>query len=172
MGFVNEKITDKEIVKKYNLDRLEVLTANLWHKRRLKLAMEHPDNKEYADELDRVVARDAPNNYYWTIDRQRDIFLIKIRSRQNPDNPLMFDSNYEIFILYINGKKVETELKGTFDMIERKQYWTLVYLKPESFDDMSREEILTILNEALQVYKAGGILDDEGRVKKVELVVN
>jgi len=142
-GFVNEYVCDVDI-KKYKLQGI------------------HPIDQERLDE--------GLVHYHWTIDREREIWLMRIKSeKSNLDgydrrDPEYFTGN-GIFVLHYKGENIEVVLRDVYEegskRIQNNQFfitWELIRInKPESLKDISDEEIITILKEALSVNGSPGI---------------
>ena len=145
-GFVNEYVCDADI-KKYKLQEI------------------HPIDQERLDE--------GLVHYQWAIDREREIwFTYKESEESGLDGYDVRDPEYYtgngIYVLHYKGENIEVVLRRHYDE-EREQekitnnnpyyfIWELIRInKPESLNDISDEEIITILKEALSVYGAPGI---------------
>jgi len=136
-GFVNEKVCDADI-KKYKLQ--EVRPIEQW---RLD------ENLTY---------------YQWTIDREREIWLMFQKNEKSgltgdPRDPEYLTGN-KIYVLHYKGENIEVVLRDVYEegsqKIENNQFlivWDFIRMKkPESLKSVPDEEIITILKEVLSVY--------------------
>ena len=108
-----------------------------------------------------------PDKYYkhlWTIDKERESWFMWV---DMPKDPLDYTryTGERIFILNYKGDNIEIVLRKVFDEssvknIENPYYitWKLDRIKkPEALKDVSDEEIIAVLREALKVYGTDGI---------------
>ena len=143
-GFVNEYVCDPDI-KKYKLQEI------------------HPIEQERLDE--------RLTHYRWAIDREREIwFTFKNYERSgwaDARDPEYLTGN-EIYVLHYKGENIEILLRRDYDEEDKKNkvsnknpyyiIWKLVRInKPENLKDISDEEIIEVLKEALSVYGTMGI---------------
>ena len=144
MAFINEYISDEDM-KKYNLIEL----MNYYYKLDRSF---HPFNPK-------------TRKLRWTIDKERNIWLLNAISKHLPDHRDGWTGEV-YFILYYQGRKIEIVLKeepGTDqskDPIIKK--WTLLRIKEEDikgFGKEDKQEILQILQEALNEYGLNGMTD-------------
>ncbi|OTQ31957.1 hypothetical protein B6D19_07380 [Gilliamella apicola] len=80
-------------------------------------------------------------------------------------------SNKEVFILHVNDQNIEFILTrnslGATDLYPIHYCWNIVSMAPSCLPNMSKEKLLTILKEALKVYKCSGIRDLEKNAKSL-----
>lgn len=133
MGFVNEKVSDEDVVK-YGID-------TLWGQYHFK-------------------GEKLPGFYSsWTIDRQKDIFLMRVRTgREELFNQITFvligpDMRIEITLNVFgdgnNTKKGENKPITTI--------WELDSIHLSENCPRNKEQVLEILKEALTEYKVRGV---------------
>lgn len=135
MAFVNEYITEED-KEKYGLD-------TLWAK--------------YHD----VLHQKLPNKKDWTIDRERESWLMK--TALIPDDSI-FDHAYsseQIWTLYCKGQSVEVRLEVSSDKeFNGKKYnkiWNLLAISPDSLNNLSIDELIKLLEETLEVFGYEGV---------------
>ena len=132
MAFVNEYITQEDI-EKYSLNEL-------W--------------ASYDGNYDEL-----PKRKSWTIDRDRECWLMDT-ARVRDYNTDHENTGEYIWTLHYKGTNVEVRMEvvpepkkpGYFNRV-----WKLLSLSPNSLDNLSNEEMIRILQEALQVYGYMGI---------------
>ena len=108
-----------------------------------------------------------PKKYYthlWTIDKERESWFMWV---DMPKDPLDYTryTGERIFILHYKGKNIEIVLRKVFDesseiKTDKPFYvtWKLDRInKPEALKDVSDEEIIEVLREALNAYGTRGI---------------
>ena len=80
-------------------------------------------------------------------------------------------SNKEVFILHVNDQNIEFILAHhgieSTDLYPIHFSYNLVSMAPTCLPNMSRENLLTILKEALNVYKCSGIRILENNAKSI-----
>lgn len=123
MAFVNEYVSDED-VKKYGLEEI---------------------NRRYSKV-------DIPGRYSWTVDRERNIYLRKMRSDK--------DAFWEDFTFFWQGELLAVRLSEEGTAIRGgtgTTRWKLIHLVlTDSLTDR-RDEILAVLKEALRAYKTAGV---------------
>ncbi len=144
MAFVNEYISQEDI-KRYNLIELQ----NYYYK------------LDYSDPFDPKTEK-----LRWTIDKERNIWLLDAISRHLPD-PREGWTGEVYFVLYYQGRKIEIVLEAiggdkTLDPIP--YVWKVLRIKEEDikgFDKEDKQEMLKVLQEALSEYGLNGWADYE-----------
>jgi hypothetical protein len=158
MSFVNAYVSE-EYAKKYDLD-------NLWNKYRC-IGTKMPELLKSFD----------VHQHAWCVDKERGYWLFNCGWVLNYDSPsgLPEPTNKQVFILHVNGQNIDfileagrwkpsdlqaigLEYANSFPV---KIAWNIVSMNPSCLSTMSKADLLTILKEALTVYKSDGIRDVE-----------
>ena len=153
MSFVNEYVSDED-AQKYDLD-------NLWNKYNYTAMIKMPELLDHFD----------VHQHAWCVDEERGYWLFNCGYLINNDSISGYAeaSDKEAFILHVNGQNIEFILStyeiGTNDLYSRHYGWSIVSMSPSCLPNISREHLLTILKEALNVYKYNGIRDLEENEK-------
>ena len=144
MAFVNEYINDEDI-EKFQINEL----------------MNNVQSKNSKREK-----KPFPSQHYkhhWTIDKEREIWLMWTDTPNDPLEPSRFTGE-RFFVLNYKGKSIEVVLRKVFKESSRKLtdnpfniVWMLDRISPESIKDLSSEEIIELVKEALDVYGTRGI---------------
>ncbi len=144
MAFVNEYVS-KEDIEKYGLDEL--------YKKYSKIANNY-----------NAVRNGLHNKSEWMVDRENDIWLMLMGVRMVPGEipPIILGDN--IYILQYKGKNIEVIMernkeKGSMDTYENpfKMYWNILSLFPESIGEVSTEEIVDVIQKAMESYGYAGM---------------
>jgi hypothetical protein len=140
MAFVNEYVLAED-VKNYELDGL----INKYRK------------------LDSGTLPQPGFKYSWTIDRDKNTFLILVHTIEEcGPSGRMEPTNRRIFLLVVDGHTVQVEVEllpassikffeSPFNIV-----WKLNSLTPESLPNLSKENICQILRSALECYGYDG----------------
>ena len=154
MSFVNEYVSDED-AQKYDLD-------NLWNKY-WYWGLKMPEALTYYE----------VHQHDWCVDKERGYwlfncgYLMSEESRSGYPEP----SDKEVFILHVNGQNIEFILTshglGATDLYPTHFSYNLVSMTPSCLPNMSREILITILKEALNVFKCSGIRDLERNEKSL-----
>lgn len=145
MPFVNEYVSDED-AQKYDLDNV----SNKYYYSGLKMPelLNHFDVHQHA----------------WCVDKERGYWLFYCDSvmSDNSRSGYAEPTNKEIFILHVNGQNIEfilarLEMEDVSNLYPIHFAWGIVSMAPSCLPNMSRERLLTILKEALSVYKCSGI---------------
>ncbi len=146
MAFVNEYISDEDI-KRYNLIEL----MNYYYKLDRRFHPFDPKTRKLR----------------WTIDKERNIWLLKAISMHLPDHREGWTGEV-YFVLYYQGRKIEIVLKEEPGTDQSKdpiiKRWTLLRIKEEDikgFDKKDKQEMFKVLQEALSEYGLDGLTDDD-----------
>ncbi|MFQ0999290.1 hypothetical protein [Gilliamella sp. Bim3-2] len=153
MSFVNAYVSEED-AKKYDLD-------NLWNKYR-----------RFGTKMPELLKSFDVHQHAWCVDKERGYWLFNCDYVLNYDTPsgLPAATNKEVYILHVNGQNIEFILaRGDLDpsdSVSTDLYpiqfaWNIVSMTPSCLPSMSKEDLLTILKEALTVYKCNGIRDLE-----------
>ena len=152
MPFVNEYVSDED-AQKYDLD-------NLWNKY-CYWGLKMPEALTYYE----------VHQHDWCVDKERGYwlfncgYLMSEESRSGYPEP----SDKEVFILHVNGQNIEFILTshglGATDLYPIHFSYNLVSMTPSCLPEKTRENLLTILKEALNVFKCAGIRDLEENAK-------
>ena len=140
MSFVNEYVSEQDI-STYQLDHL----LNNYVKTKFD---------EYPKENFK---------HKWTIDRSKNIFLVEAKlileigpsGRQEP-------TNRSIFVLVINGEKIEFELEERSDSSKKlsenpfKINWQVIKQSPNKLANLTGSQIMDILIEAMTCFGYAG----------------
>ena len=154
MPFVNEYVSDED-AQKYDLD-------NLWNKY-WYWGLKMPEALTYYE----------VHKHAWCVDKERGYwlfncgYLMSEESRSGYPEP----GDKEVFILHVNGQNIEFILTshglGATDLYPTHFSYNLVSMTPSCLPNMSREILITILKEALNVFKCSGIRDLERNEKSL-----
>ena len=152
MPFVNEYVSDED-AQKYDLD-------NLWNKYYFT-GLKMPEALTYFE----------VHQHSWCVNKEQGYWLfycgyvMSEESRTGYPEP----SNKEVFILHVNDQNIEFILTrnslGATDLYPIHFCWNIVSMAPSCLPNMSKEKLLTILKDALKVYKNCGIRDLEGNAE-------
>ena len=154
MSFVNEYVSDED-AQKYDLD-------NLWNK------YDYSSNMLKMPEL---LNHFDVHQHIWCVDNERGYWLFNCGFLLNEDSISGYPepSNREAFILHVNGQNIEFIL-ASHGMEATELYpihfsYSLVSMSPSSLPNMSRESLLNILKDAINIFKYNGIraLEDNAR---------
>ena len=154
MPFVNEYVSDED-AQKYDLD-------NLWNKYYFT-GLKMPEALTYFE----------VHQHSWCVNKEQGYWLfycgyvMSEESRTGYPEP----SNKEVFILHVNDQNIEFILTrnslGATDLYPIHYCWNIVSMAPSCLPNMSREILITILKEALNVFKCSGIRDLERNEKSL-----
>ena len=139
MAFVNEWVS-KEDIEKYGLVDL--------------------CKKYQGDEWKYIGVKDPNRKIDWTIDRERDIWLIKIASVTNQEYDFPSPTEEKIFLFHYQKQVREVRVKSEFiskDHNVFKMGWKYLSMDTEGLDDREIQSIKKILCEALKVYGQVGM---------------
>lgn len=135
MAFVNEYITEED-KEKYGLDLL-------WKK------------------YDHSYKKNFPSKKGWTIDREKEIWLMEMAGILDDS---VFDHAYsseQIWTLYCQGQSVEVRLEVSSDKeFNGKKYnkiWNLLAIYPDSLNNLSIDELIKLMEEILEVFGYEGV---------------
>ncbi|OCG42503.1 hypothetical protein [Gilliamella sp. Bif1-4] len=153
MPFVNA-YASAEDAKKYDLD-------NLWNK-----------YNPWFTPMPELLKRFDVHQHAWCVDKERGYWLFNCGWVHNYDSPsgLPEPTNKQVFILHVDGQNIEFILsRGDLDpsdSVSTDLYpiqfaWNIVSMTPSCLPTMSKAGLLTILKEALAVYKCSGLRDVE-----------
>ena len=139
MAFINEYISEEDI-EKYQIN---------------ELMNSYQGEGQFPDEF-------YPHR--WTIDKERESWFMWV---DTPTDPLDYtrSTGERIFILHYKGENIEIVLRKDFNESSSKLTdnpfyvtWKLDRInKPETLKDVSDEEIIEVLREALNAYGADGM---------------
>ena len=152
MPFVNEYVSDED-AQKYDLD-------NLWNKYNYSM-LKMPELLNHFD----------VHQHSWCVDKERGYWLFNCGFLINNDSISGYAeaSDKEVFILHVNGQNIEFILTrnslGATDLYPIHFCWNIVSMTPSCLPEKTRENLLTILKEALNVFKCAGIRDLEENAK-------
>ena len=153
MPFVNEYVSYKD-TEKYDLD-------NLWNKYNYTAMIKMPELLNHFD----------VHQHDWCVDKERDYWLFNcgFLTSENSRSGYPESSNKEVFILHINDQNIEFILAHhgmeATDLYPIHFSYELVSMSPTCLPNLSRDSLLTILKEALNVFKCAGIRDLEENAK-------
>lgn len=141
MAFVNELIPQEDI-EKYGLVAL--------------CAEYSKDDSKY------VGVQDPTWKFDWAIDREKEIWLIRMASAVNPDFKFPSPTQETIFILHYRGSNIEVRLLNeqismSNQEIPYKTGWQYLSMNPCNTGKVTEEELKAIVKEAIQTYKELGI---------------
>ena len=152
MPFVNEYVSYED-AEKYDLD-------NLWNKYNYSML-----------KMPEALTSYEVHQHVWCVDKDRDYWLfnggdlMSEESRSGYPEP----SNKEVFILHVNGQNIEFILTShgleDNDLYPIHFSYELVLMSPSSLPNMSRESLLNILKDAINIFKYNGIRDLEENAK-------
>jgi hypothetical protein len=144
MAFVNEYISDENI-DKFQIDEL----------------MNNVQSKNSKREKKPFPSQNY--KHHWTVDKEREIWFMWTDTPNDPLEPSRFTGE-RFFVLDYKGESIEVVLKKIFKESSRKLtdnpfniVWTLDRISPESIEELSYEEIIELVKEALGVYGTSGI---------------
>ena len=152
MPFVNEYVSDED-AQKYDLD-------NLWNKYNYSML-----------KMPEALTSYEVHQHAWCVDKERSYWLFKCGYLINNDSISGYAeaSDKEVFILHVNGQNIEFILTrnslGATDLYPIHFCWNIVSMTPSCLPEKTRENLLTILKEALNVFKCAGIRDLEENAK-------
>ena len=136
MAIINEYISQEDI-KKYNLEKL--VKKYKFYPRHLQI-----------------------DNISWTVDKKRDIWLIRCAEEHDPDIDHA-GTRENIFTLHYKGVDIEVRVWLEEDS-QTNIYispfiviWRFLSVDPSSFDGVDEKEIKEVLKEFLTVYGDSGI---------------
>ena len=153
MPFVNEYVSDEDALK-YDLD-------NLWNKYNYTAMIKMPELLDHFD----------VHQHDWCVDKERGYWLFNCGFLLNEDSISGYAeaSDKEAFILHVNGQNIEFILAHhgmeATDLYPIHFSYNLVSMTPSCLPEKTRENLLTILKEALNVFKCAGIRDLEENAK-------
>ena len=148
MPFVNEYVSYED-AEKYDLD-------NLWNKYNYSML-----------KMPEALTSYEVHQHAWCVDKERGYWLFKCGYLINNDSISGYAeaSNKEAFILHVNGQNIEFILTrnglGATDLYPIHFSYELVSMSPSSLPNMSRESLLNILKDAINIFKYNGIRDLE-----------
>ena len=154
MSFVNEYVSDED-AQKYDLD-------NLWNKYNYSML-----------KMPEALTSYEVHQHAWCVDEERGYWLFNcgFLTSENSRSGYPESSNKEVFILHINDQNIEFILAHhgmeATDLYPIHFSYNLVSMSPSSLPNMSRENLFTILKEALNVFKCAGIRDLEENAKSL-----
>jgi hypothetical protein len=157
MSFVNAYVSEED-AKKYDLD-------NLWNKYR-----------RFGTKMPELLKSFDVHQHAWCVDKERGYWLFYCSDVLNYDSPsgIPEPTTKEVHILHVNGQNIEFILDSSdldpsesvsTDLYPIQFAWEIVSMNPSSLPSMSKADLLTILKEALSVYKCSGIRDLEANKK-------
>ena len=144
MPFVNEYVSYED-AEKYDLD-------NLWNK--------------YGDsmlEMPELLNHFDVHQHIWCVDKERDYWLFNCGNLMSEESRSGYPepSNKEAFILHVNGQNIEFILAyhglEATDLYPIHFYYELVSMAPTCLPNLSRESLLNILKDAINIFKYNGI---------------
>ena len=152
MPFVNEYVSYED-AEKYDLD-------NLWNKYNYSML-----------KMPEALTSYEVHQHAWCVDEERGYWLfncghlINEESRSGYPEP----SDKEVFILHVNGQNIVFILTShgmeSTDLYPMHFSYELVSMSPSSLPNMSRESLLNILKDAINIFKYNGIRDLEENAK-------
>ena len=144
MPFVNEYVSYED-AEKYDLD-------NLWNKYNYSML-----------KMPEALTSYEVHQHAWCVDEERGYWLfncghlINEESRSGYPEP----SDKEVFILHVNGQNIVFILTShgmeSTDLYPMHFSYELVSMSPSSLPNMSRESLLNILKDAINIFKYNGI---------------
>jgi len=159
MAFVNEYVSQEDI-KKYGLAEL--------HRR-----CSHKANNYNA-------ARDGLHDKsQWTIDREREIWFMRLGIRKIPGEiPPIYLGN-DIYILHYKGKNIEVVMEDNrkdgstkFSDNPFRIRWDILSISSSLLDGVQTEEIIELIQEAMEVYGLSGVGQYEEYPMKKGLILD
>ena len=154
MPFVNEYVSYED-AEKYDLD-------NLWNKYGYSML-----------KMPEALTSYEVHQHAWCVDKERGYWLFNCGYLINNDSISGYAeaSNKEAFILHVNGQNIEFILTrnglGATDLYPIHFCWNIVSMAPSCLQNVSREHLLNILKEALNVFKCSCIRDLEDNAKSL-----
>ncbi|ORF43491.1 hypothetical protein [Gilliamella apicola] len=152
MPFVNEYVSYED-AEKYDLDNL--------YDKYYYWGLKMPEALTYFE----------VHQHAWCVDKERGYwlfncgYLMSEESRSGYPEP----SDKEVFILHVNSQNIEFILSshglGATDLYPIHFSYELVSMSPSSLPNMSRESLLNILKDAINIFKYNGIRDLEENEK-------
>ncbi|PXZ02340.1 hypothetical protein [Gilliamella apicola] len=145
MPFVNEYVSDED-AEKYDLD-------NLWNKYNYTAMIKMPELLDHFD----------VHQHDWCVDKERGYWLFNCGYLINNDSISGYAeaSDKEAFILHVNGQNIEFILTShgleDNDVYPIHFYYELVSMAPTCLPNLSRESLLNILKDAINIFKYNGI---------------
>jgi len=143
MAFVNE-LVPKEDIEKYGLDEL--------YRHYSRLAGNSNAARWGLD-----------GNQSWIVDREREIWFMKVGVGIVLDEPSAMPIGEDYYILHYKERNIEVLMRrnrkeGSTKISDNpfRIRWEILSIKPESFEDISTEEIINIITEAEQVDNYAG----------------
>ncbi len=147
MAFVNEWISQEDI-EKYGLVAL--------------CAEYSKDDSKY------TAVKNPKDEIDWTIDREREIWLIDMASAVNPDFKFPSPTQETIFILHYQDDNVEVRL--WWEPVSKpketpiKISWKYLSMKSKNSDE---KQLKLIVREAIQTYKQFGIRNKRTAITEI-----
>ena len=144
MPFVNEYVSYED-AEKYDLD-------NLWNKYNYSM-LKMPELLNHFD----------VHQHSWCVDKERGYWLFNCGFLINNDSISGYAeaSDKEAFILHVNGQNIVFILAHhgmeATDLYPIHFSYELVSMSPSSLPNMSRESLLNILKDAINIFKYNGI---------------
>ena len=152
MPFVNEYVSYED-AEKYDLDNL--------YDKYYYWGLKMPEALTYFE----------VHQHAWCVDKERGYwlfncgYLMSEESRSGYPEP----SDKEVFILHVNSQNIEFILAHhgmeATDLYPIHFSYNLVSMSPSSLPNMSRESLLNILKDAINIFKYNGIRDLEENAK-------
>ncbi|NUE96929.1 hypothetical protein GYW75_11145 [Gilliamella sp. ESL0232] len=157
MSFVNAYVSEED-AKKYDLD-------NLWNK-----------YNPWFIHMPEVLKSFDVHQHAWCVDKERGYWLFYCNYARNYEGPSdrPEPTSKEVFILHVDGQNIEFILDSSdldpsesvsTDLYPIQFAWEIVSMNPSSLPTLSKADLLTILKEALTVYKCSGLRDVEANKK-------
>jgi hypothetical protein len=140
MPFVNEFVSEEDIAK-HGLDELKK-KYNRWNWR---------------------TGRPSTFRHSWTVDRERGIFVLPLFSWQNPHVDHAAPTRKQSWVIDWNGRRAIAVIDRTRDSSSEltdspyRINWILIDLDLSSAGDLSRDQALDVLKEALTEYRDSGV---------------
>ncbi|MBU0632589.1 hypothetical protein KKA17_08080 [bacterium] len=150
MAFVNEWISQEDI-EKYGLVEL--------------------CDSYRGDDYKYVGVKEPRRKTDWTIDREREIWLMRIARVTNPNYDLPSPTQETIFILHYLGVNIEVRL--WWEPVSKPKVtpiqisWKYLSMDPKSIDGSDVEQLKAILKEAIQTYKHFGLLSKKTEITEI-----
>lgn len=142
MAFINELVS-KEDIEKYGLAEL--------HQHYSELAQ-----NGYA------LRTGLDGNQSWMVDREREIWFMRVGVGTIDSDPIM-PTGEDYYILHYKGKNIEVLMRrnrkeGSTKISDNpfRVCWEILFINPESLEDISTQEIIDIIAEAELVDNYGG----------------
>ena len=144
MAFVNEYISDENI-EKFQINELM---------------------NSYQVEQGYRGQKPFPDKYYkhhWTIDKERESWFMWVDTPHDSLEPSRYTGE-RFFIFNYQDKNIEVVLRKVFEESSSKLtdnpfnvVWRLDCITPESIEELSHEDIVELVKEALNVYGVEGV---------------